>query len=126
MFEAKRSIRCVRLRRCEFLRVSVYPCFWPFWNITMREQATCPKLKFSRSDRFIRELRRRVDAHFERTGLPKRDCPQMYFKTAVILTWFVAAYLLLLFVATSWWIAVPLAAVMGLAVAAVGFNVQHD
>jgi len=89
-------------------------------------QSFGPKVKFTRSDRFIRELRQRVDEYFEQTGLPRRDCPQMYFKTAVIMTWFVVAYLLLLFFATSGWIAVPLAVVMGLAVAAVGFNVQHD
>jgi linoleoyl-CoA desaturase len=83
-------------------------------------------LKFNTSDRFLRELRRRVDAYFEQTGRRKRDCAQMYFKTATILCWFVAAYLLLLFVATSWWTIVPLSIVLGLAIAAIGFNIQHD
>ena len=91
-----------------------------------RHDKIAPKLKFTRSDRFIKELRRRVDEYFEQTGKPKRDCPEMYFKTAVIMTWFVAAYLLLLFIASSAWVAIPLAVVMGLAVAAVGFNIQHD
>ncbi len=85
-----------------------------------------PKVKFNGSDRFIRELRRRVDGYFEHTGLPRRDCPQMYFKTATILAWFSAAYLLLMFFATSWWLIVPLAVVLGLSVAAIGFNIQHD
>ena len=85
-----------------------------------------PKLKFTGSDRFIRELRRRVDAYFERTGYSRRDCPQMYFKTATILAWFVSAYLLLLFVATSWWTVLPLAMILGVAIAAIGFNIQHD
>lgn len=85
-----------------------------------------PKLKFSGSDLFLRELRTRVDAYFARTGRPKRDCPQMYFKTASILAWFVGAYLLLLFFATSWWTIVPLAVILGLAIAAIGFNIQHD
>ena len=84
------------------------------------------KLKFNGSDRFLRELKRRVDAYFERTGRPRRDCPQMYFKTATILTWFVAAYVLLVFVFTSWWIVLPLAVVLGVAMAAIGFNIQHD
>jgi len=83
-------------------------------------------LKFSGSDRFLRELRRRVDAYFERTGRSRRGCPQMYFKTATILAWFTAAYVLLLFVATSWWLVVPLAGVLGLSIAAIGFNIQHD
>jgi linoleoyl-CoA desaturase len=85
-----------------------------------------PKLKFNGSDRFIRELRKRVDAYFERTGRRRRDCPQMYFKTATIMAWFFTAYLLLMFVATSWWLVLPLAILLGLAMAAIGFNIQHD
>ncbi len=84
------------------------------------------KLKFSGSDRFVRELRRRVDAYFENTGKKKRDCPQMYFKTATIMAWFFARYLLLLFVASTWWMVIPLAILLGLSVAAIGFNIQHD
>ena len=72
------------------------------------------------------ELRRRVDAYFEKSGQSSRDCPQMYFKTATILAWFFAAYLLLILVATHWWSILPLAVVLGLAMAAVGFNIQHD
>jgi linoleoyl-CoA desaturase len=83
-------------------------------------------LKFSGSDRFIRELRKRVDAYFERTGRPRRDCPQMYFKTATILAWFFGAYFLLLFAVHTWWLIVPLAAILGVALAAIGFNIQHD
>jgi linoleoyl-CoA desaturase len=83
-------------------------------------------LKFNGSDRFIRELRRRVDAYFEQTGKSRRDCPKMYFKTATILAWFISAYVLLLFVVHSLWLILPLAAVLGLAMAAIGFNIQHD
>jgi len=85
-----------------------------------------PKVKFTGSDRFLRELRKRVDAYFENTGRRKRDCPSMYFKTASILTWFFATYALLMFVVHSWWLIVPLAMLLGLAVAAIGFNIQHD
>jgi linoleoyl-CoA desaturase len=88
--------------------------------------AKAAKLKFSPSDRFLRELRRRVDAYFERSGRSRRDCPQMYFKTATILAWFFGAYILLLFVVSSWWTVLPLAVVLGLAMAAIGFNIQHD
>ena len=85
-----------------------------------------PKLKFSGSDRFIRELRHRVDQYFEHTGRRRRDCAQMYFKTATILAWFFGAYFLLLFAVHAWWLIVPLAVVLGLALAAIGFNIQHD
>jgi linoleoyl-CoA desaturase len=84
------------------------------------------KLKFNGSDRFVRELRRRVDAYFEKTGRSRRDCPKMYFKTASIMAWFLSAYLLLLLVVHSWWLIVPLAVVLGFALAAIGFNIQHD
>jgi linoleoyl-CoA desaturase len=92
-------------------------------NVHDTDQA---RLKFSPSDRFLRELRRRVDAYFERTGRPRRDCPQMYFKTATILAWFLSAYLLLLFWVTSPWLIIPLAVILGVALAAIGFNIQHD
>src|ERR1043165_9110941 len=87
---------------------------------------TAPKLKFTASAAFLRELRKRVDAYFQRTGRPRRDCAQMYFKTASILAWFLGAYFLLLFVVTIWWLIVPVAVILGLSIAAIGFNIQHD
>src|SRR6266699_1084322 len=87
---------------------------------------TSGKLKFSGSDRFIRELRTRVDAYFEKTGKSRRDCPQMYFKTASILAWFFGAYFLLLFAVHAWWLIIPLAIILGISMAAIGFNIQHD
>jgi linoleoyl-CoA desaturase len=85
-----------------------------------------PVVKFNGSDRFIRELRRRVDAYFEQTGKSRRDCPKMYFKTFTILAWFAGAYLLLLFWAASFWTILPLAVILGFSMAAIGFNIQHD
>ena len=98
----------------------------PASSTSASRQPDFAAVKFSGSDRFIRELRRRVDAYFDQTGRRRRDCPQMYFKTASILAWFTAAYLLLLFFAVSWWTIVPLAIILGFSVAAIGFNVQHD
>src|ERR1035437_3715312 len=88
--------------------------------------AEAPRPKFTGSDRFIRELRKRVDAYFESTGRSKRDSPKMYFKTAPILVWFVGAYLLLMFAVHSWYTIVPLAIILGMGLAAIGFNIQHD
>src|SRR5436190_8856894 len=85
-----------------------------------------PKVNFTGSDRFLRELRKRVDAYFEHTGRRKRDCASMYFKTATILTWFFATYALLMFFVHTWWLIVPLAMLLGLAVAAIGSNIQLD
>jgi len=83
-------------------------------------------VKFARADGFQARLRERVEAYFRDTGLRPRDCPALYRKTAVVLTWLILAYVLLVFVASAWWQVVPLAVAMGLAIAAVGFNLQHD
>jgi linoleoyl-CoA desaturase len=82
--------------------------------------------KFGGDSGFQAELRRRVEQYFQDTGRRQRDCPQMYLKTAVVFAWLVSSYLLLLLVAPAWWLAVPLAVSVGLAMGAVGFNVQHD
>jgi linoleoyl-CoA desaturase len=84
------------------------------------------RLKFANNDDFHHELRRRVDQYFATTGQKPRDCLRMYVKTAIILGWFVASYVLLVFVAATWWQALPLAMSMGFAIAAVGFNIHHD
>jgi linoleoyl-CoA desaturase len=83
-------------------------------------------LKFAAGDGFHTEVRRRVDAYFRSTRRRPRDCPEMYRKTATLLAWLVTSYVLLVFWAQAWWQAVPLAILLGLSVAGIGFNVQHD
>lgn len=75
---------------------------------------------------FLTELRLRVDDYFRRTGKSRNDCWQMYLKSVVILTALVASYTLLVFVAQTWWQAAPLALLLGVSMALVGFNIQHD
>src|SRR5260370_40915310 len=84
------------------------------------------RLTFGRDSSFQIELRRRVDEYFRHTGRRQRDCPQMYLKTAIILAAFVGLYSLLVFVAATWWQALPVAMLLGLSVAAIGFNIEHD
>ena len=50
----------------------------------------------------------------------------MYLKTAIILAVFAGLYLSLVFVATTWWQALPLAILLGLSMATIGFNIEHD
>ena len=83
-------------------------------------------LKFAGNNDFQVEVRRRIDEFFRSTGRRQRDCPQMYLKTAILLTSFVASYALLVFAAQSWWQALPLAVWLGLTTAGIGFNIQHD
>jgi linoleoyl-CoA desaturase len=88
--------------------------------------AVSNKLKFEGSDAFFKTVRARVDQYFQTTGRSPRDCWQMYLKTAVIFSWFVSSYLLLVFATSHWYQAIPLAVSLGFAMAAIGFNIQHD
>ena len=84
-------------------------------------------MKFAQpDDTFLTVLRQRVDEMFSNTGRRRRDCAAMYTKTAIILSWFVASYVLLVVWASVWWQALPLAICLGLAMASIGFNIQHD
>jgi linoleoyl-CoA desaturase len=89
-------------------------------------RTTSGGLKFAPNDGFHDALRHRVDRYFESTGRRPRDCPRMYLKTAIILGWLAASYTLLLLAAGTWWLALPLTMSLGLAMAACGFNIQHD
>jgi linoleoyl-CoA desaturase len=88
--------------------------------------ATPGTLKFATGDYFQPELRRRVDQYFKLSGRRPRDCPAMYLKTALIFSCLGVSYVGLVFLAASGRTALPLAIVLGLSMAAVGFNVQHD
>src|SRR5947209_2712180 len=89
-------------------------------------RGTTQKLKFASDAGFQKEVRRRVDEYFRRTGRRQRDCPQMYLKTVILLSCFAACYVLLVSVMSAWWQALPLADLLGLSMAGLGFNVQHD
>jgi len=83
-------------------------------------------LKFDGDNSFQSELKHRVAEHLLATGRRERDCPEMFRKTAIIFVTFAVSYFALVFVATAWWQAVPLAILLGLSVVAIGFNVMHD
>jgi len=86
-----------------------------------------PKPRFPKDEAgFLGDLRRRVDSYFAERGRAARDNWQMYLKTALILAWYAVSYALLVFVAESWWQAVPLAVLLAGAMGAVAFNIQHD
>ncbi|MCH8828567.1 MAG: acyl-CoA desaturase [Planctomycetes bacterium] len=50
----------------------------------------------------------------------------MYLKTAAILAWFIASYVLLVAWSATWWQALLLAISLGSSMACIGFNIQHD
>ena len=93
---------------------------------TRRLAALASGLKFDGDHAFQLALRRRVDEHFRTAGRRRRDCPQMCAKSAILLAAFALSYGLLVFAAQAWWQALPLAVLLGLASAAIGFNIEHD
>ena len=92
----------------------------------MSSGAAKRRLRFAGDNAFHIELRRRVSAHLRAAGRSERGGVRMYAKTAIILASFVSTYVLLVFVATAWWQAVPLAIALGLSIVAIGFNIMHD
>jgi linoleoyl-CoA desaturase len=85
-----------------------------------------PRPKFPADAGFQAEVRRRVAAYFRSTGRSERDHPAMYLKTIAILTWLIGSWGLLVLVAQHWWQALPAAVSLALAMAALGFSIQHD
>ena len=84
------------------------------------------KLTFAHDSGFHDEIKRRVHAYFQRTGLSQRDSPLMYLKTAALLVWFGVSYSLLVFAATNVWQGIALSLSLALAMAGIGFGIQHD
>ncbi len=87
---------------------------------------TTDKLKFAGDNAFHRELRRRVDDYFSQGERKQRDSHRMYLKTAIILAAFIASYVLLVFFAATWWQGLLLSVALGISMAQIGFNIQHD
>jgi linoleoyl-CoA desaturase len=92
----------------------------------MQDAENAPGLDLRATDPFLKDLRGRVQAYFETSGRTARDCPRMYAKTAVVLGWFGVSYISLVFFASTWWTGALASLSLALAIAAVGFNVQHD
>ena len=95
-------------------------------DVSTQAPAAGKSIKFPRNAGFMSALRARVDGYFTETGKNRRDHPRMYLKTLTIFAWIVASYVGLVFFAANWWQAVLLALSIGLAMSAVGFNIQHD
>ncbi len=76
---------------------------------------------------FMKELRGKVDEHFEKNNLSKHANAGMVFKTVVMLTLYIGPYLLMMTgVVTSTPLILLCWIVMGLGMSGVGMTVMHD
>jgi len=80
----------------------------------------------AQADSFRKDLHAAVDLFFHEARLSKKGNLRMYLKTALIMLWYAFSYVMLVFVAASWWQGLLASLSLGLAVAAIGFNIQHD
>lgn len=83
-------------------------------------------LQFTQQRGFRKTLNERVNTYLRDNGIPARDVPAMYLKTAGALAWWLGVYLLLLLGHFPPLVNVVLCVVWALAIASVGFNVMHD
>lgn len=88
--------------------------------------ASRQRLGYASDKAFQLALHDRVNEYFSAGDRRRRDLRQWYIKAASILALFAASYCLLVFAATAWWQAVPLAIVLAISTAGIGFNIMHD
>ncbi len=83
-------------------------------------------VKFKSGGEFHRELDSAVQLLLEDGTLLRRAYIKLWIKAAVVLAWALASYLVLVFVAGSWPVALAAAVSLGLAAAGIGFTIMHD
>lgn len=80
----------------------------------------------SASQSFQAELKKRVDAYFAEKGISATGNYKLYLKSFILSVTFMAIYGALVFLSLNVWVAIVLAMLLGVNVAAIGFNVMHD
>lgn len=78
------------------------------------------------SERFVADVKARVQAYFEERNLSQKANVEMKVKTAVILAAFILPYPLILSGLLPAWAMWGLCVVMGFAMAGIGFAIAHD
>jgi linoleoyl-CoA desaturase len=85
------------------------------------------KVTFARAqDEFSLVLRKKVDEYFRTNRIKQTGNLKLYIKTVTLIGSLVGLYYLLVFQTPPAWIALPLCALAGINLAAIGFNVMHD
>jgi linoleoyl-CoA desaturase len=80
----------------------------------------------SKEHPFFDELKKKVDAYFEKNQLNPWGNWKIYLKTAILLTSLVTTYVWLVFFTPGILPSIGLCILLGLSLAGVGFNVMHD
>jgi linoleoyl-CoA desaturase len=85
------------------------------------------KVKFSSRPDFFHILRKRTDEYFQQNNLKKTGDFRLYSKTIILFTSLITLYVWLVFFTPQYAaVSLLLCAIMGVNLAAIGFNVMHD
>jgi linoleoyl-CoA desaturase len=78
-------------------------------------------------DSFFNALRAKVDNHFKQNNLKQTGDFRLYLKTFILITSLLFSYVFLVFFTPeNHWLSLAVCALMGINMAAIGFNVMHD
>ena len=80
----------------------------------------------NRENAFFATLKRKVDEYFKSKTLKSTGNISLYIKAAILLGSAALNYVILVFFTPPAWISLILCALLGLNLAAIGFNVMHD
>ena len=75
---------------------------------------------------FFNALKEKVDAYFKSNNIRQTGNYKLYFKTIFLLLSAASLYTILVFFTPTTWVSIVLCIVMGVCLAAIGFNVMHD
>ncbi len=75
---------------------------------------------------FHAELKKRINDYFTTTGTKPTGNYKLYIKAIVLVTAFIVVYTHLIFFTPSGWFALGESGLLGLIMAAIGFNIMHD
>lgn len=75
---------------------------------------------------FHAELKRRINDYFEQRGIDKTGNYKLFSKAVILVITLVALYVHLTFFTPTWGWALVECALLGITIAAIGFNIMHD
>ncbi|MDX2046155.1 MAG: acyl-CoA desaturase [Chitinophagaceae bacterium] len=80
----------------------------------------------NRQNHFFNTLKSSVDGYFQKNKLKKTGNWKLYLKAVILIPLAIVIYISLLIFPLHWFAALLLCAVLGFALACIGFNVMHD
>jgi len=75
---------------------------------------------------FSKSLKQKVNNYFQKESIKKSGARKLMLKAIILLSSLIAIYTILVFIQPNWLIGVILCIILGVNLAAIGFNIMHD